>query len=699
MRVFSSKIAIFLFILAFPIASLGAPFKLGKIPVLDDRLKLKECIPLLEEFSSQLNNPLGYETFTKAKRTPPDKTLNLDLLRENSLEYDKTTQTLTDTKDGKQVALGTLQEIDAKFLFEWALTNTHKAWVRRGGFSKADMDASLVAPGQAAGKGYYVSTDPLDSQSYGTALTVYRPQRPLLILTPVRPPANDTPWEDVGGTWVQPVAPGEAPPPFTEISTDTDFVLRLRRAGIDGFQSFSQTWLSIINEDVLGGASGVDREFVKKGLASDETIALNFILGTHSKPYIQKEIAKNFPKKGLYKKVIEKQPLTSQETDFIVKALLKNGQSILVSGGSPNRYLSQSILGPYLERQLSRGDAQGLENALETSITNTFDIRDLASALRQSFKQVTPQQKMYYALLDIFDLVDLQRLSLRDPSSQSGKLYEMKASAQKWLVAEEQLRKLKTAITLNDLVEATKTLIGEEPRFRDSVVFMGPQGNTESIYLKTSPAVAQTLAGNRLLSTKILKSETDPNVVRAYVEYPSAKNYDRYRWVLSESLQKDLDALPESQRTDPANPNARELTSRIVQELTVALFDPATRASIVALVYGFNKGTDLPPTFVTSYTFLKAFISIHPLEDGNGRMSRLLFRYMSIEELDLTLPIFDLDLLTPEWDFSGYVKIGLILNNWISRATSDEDFLFRAHEALKIFIGIRPQLKAIFPEL
>lgn len=84
--------------------------------------------------------------------------------------------------NAEQIRIGEVIVIRSEYLFEWADQNLHDYWKSKGAFTKKDMDFALSNLSQAYGRGFYVSTNPTDSQSYGTHLTIFKVQQPLIII-------------------------------------------------------------------------------------------------------------------------------------------------------------------------------------------------------------------------------------------------------------------------------------------------------------------------------------------------------------------------------------------------------------------------------------------------------------------------------------------------------------------------------------
>lgn len=103
------------------------------------------------------------------------------------------------------------------------------------------------------------------------------------------------------------------------------------------------------------------------------------------------------------------------------------------------------------------------------------------------------------------------------------------------------------------------------------------------------------------------------------------------------------------------------------------------------------------------FDFYSAFMSLHPLTDGNGRTGRLLYEYLNWKQsgkiIPVTLPIFDMDLFESAERVNSELVNGTLLHDWVAAAQSDAEFLNRAEQALKALVISNPNLINYAPEL
>ncbi len=121
--------------------------------------------------------------------------------------------------DGSWSTVGTLMTIRTKHLFEWANDDVY-SYLATHGADRRFMENILEQGPQLAGKGFYVSTHPYDSQYFGSLVTVFNVRKPLYVLELSSP----------------------------QLGSDASFVKELASVGIDGLriQGYHDKWISMI---------------------------------------------------------------------------------------------------------------------------------------------------------------------------------------------------------------------------------------------------------------------------------------------------------------------------------------------------------------------------------------------------------------------------------------------------------------------
>ena len=131
--------------------------------------------------------------------------------------------------------IGDILMVEARFLFEWQDKEYQDYWVDGAGVTKDDMDLILADRGQVYGRGYYVSLHPTDSMGFGSHLTLFEINKPMMFL--------------------------EYPSMLT-FTKNENVLNELRALGIAGVKC-TATWLSLINEKYLNKAKRLSATILK----------------------------------------------------------------------------------------------------------------------------------------------------------------------------------------------------------------------------------------------------------------------------------------------------------------------------------------------------------------------------------------------------------------------------------------------------
>jgi hypothetical protein len=510
--------------------------------------------------------------------------------------------TLFDMTDPANPAvIGIVIKTDVPFIYEWADTPTHLAWLREHGISSYEMKQDIAAPGQASGKGYYVSSNPIDSIGYGTGLTIFRPGRPMAILIP-----GPSVVDPVTGTW--------SVNDFDQFSNDTASVKRLRSAGIDGFQTFKKTWFSIINDSLLKGTSEVDAEYLRDYLKQNSpTDVLNTMITLKTRPWEAKLLEKYFPKDHPLYKLIHQQPLTAAEINSYAEIIVTlPGFSNLSSKEPFFHYLRQSVLAPYLRAKVLSQDIVAFSNVIGLLSRTNLDYKAADDIFTHIPFQPTPLQKNYQQILAANDLSSI---------ASSSDVTALKTSGTQFSLAQNTLHTLKKP-TLDDMMNALQKSTGKPVSFRSMDVTTDTlQENYYSFwYLNQNKFLSIT-------SPDATAADWGTNV-HVSIEYPSVKNYQNYSPLLSADLLNQLNTMGVAPTADVI----AKMNSSISEELVRSLFDPVKRIDAVGLLNGVDSSTlatntsSIQPTIPALY---QSFLSIHPFQDQatNEAMAKLFFQF------------------------------------------------------------------------
>jgi hypothetical protein len=248
---------------------------------------------------------------TSSAWSPPEKSslhhneLSLTLLKKNGFELSPDGTELFDRRalPGQQL-LGKVKVLNAKYLFQWADRAYQKSLLKSGGISDSYMKDILSAGPQSAGIGFYVSIDPMDSSSYGNALTSFQTKGHLLVL------------ETLGNS-------------KDSRMDDPEIIRRLSASGIDAtrYEEYEQNWLSIIGNRHLKQPLNMPNDLVS-GL--DNIRNLTEVEGPYIRP--QDIWLRTFSKDHFIRRYfLEKNP-TIDELEYLFEKAVLEWQGIRKAG-------------------------------------------------------------------------------------------------------------------------------------------------------------------------------------------------------------------------------------------------------------------------------------------------------------------------------------------------------------------------------
>jgi hypothetical protein len=515
--------------------------------------------------------------------------------------------TLFDVTDpANPVPLGNMVNVDVPFTYEWAETPTHLAWLREHGISNYEMKQDIAAPGQAAGKGYYVSSNPIDSIMYGDGLTVFRPGRPMAILKASTETYN-------------PITSVLSSGGFEQVVNDTASVIRLKNAGVSGFQNaYTKTWFSIIDDSLLKGTSEVNAEYLRDYIKQNSpTDVLNTMLAFETRPWESKLLEKFFPTDHPLSKLLRQEALTPAESVAYAEAILAIPQPPAFNSKEKfYDYLRKKVLAPYLQTKISASDISGLNEVMAFITKTNLDLNAANDLFSRIPGKLTAPQKTYQQIMATTDLYDIATAIAPGSTFTPQTLAALKASATQFAIAQDALKKIKNP-SLNDLMSAVKKSTGAPMAFRSEEAFGGAFIVPDQEYYP--------LERNKFLSVSapVEVAGTGWNSgVKVSVSYPSVKNYQSFSSLLSPTLLNQLNTMGLTPTADVV----AKMNSAISEELVQALLDPKRTIEVIGMSLGAT-GEQLAFIEPTPSSLYQTFLTIHPFQDHNEVMAKLLFQY------------------------------------------------------------------------
>lgn len=192
-----------------------------------------------------------YNKQLKEKKQYPD-VLDTKLLNEIGLVLQQATlySRKALTKDQKSNAQGLyfiapIKTLQKRYLYKWQPQTAHERRLRDAGVSSQDMDVVLNREEQGGGRGFYVSTNAVDSQGHGSYLTLYKNRHTLYLL-------------DFNESFEL----------LSAVGDNLALLQSLRKVGFSGIL-YTNTWISLFHEKHLDTASKIDRDFFSDATVSD----------------------------------------------------------------------------------------------------------------------------------------------------------------------------------------------------------------------------------------------------------------------------------------------------------------------------------------------------------------------------------------------------------------------------------------------
>ncbi|MEK6628071.1 MAG: Fic family protein [Bdellovibrionota bacterium] len=595
-------------------------------------------------------------------------------LKENGFEVTKDGR-LYDISGGKNSfkLVGSLKMYEPSYVFEWAGKESSKTWIERGGILSWEMKEILRSSGQAVnGKGYYVSMDLLDSRSYGDAVTAFKINRPLATLYNVPREFRDEP----------------------------QYVERLKRAGLDAFSN-NATWLAIFNSEVLRDPTAINSQVLNQiGVLENNIQALvNIQIRLEMNASKYKHFIHGLEDSHILKKILGKnglQELSESEKDGIFQYFRtpKRGEDWSSLGLYKfAKKIAAEKAQRYIESNSAGDVAAGLKIILDFKL---FENKNFAAKVF-SLLNKNNNLKTYGDLLEVFDLRSVLLASEnRHLNEEIPSFDKMKEVALNWNLTKERIDKTAN-MSIKQLFAIAHPGENIENSYRKGPVFMGSDVNTSKNYLEAHETLVKNLEYNQFLSTNSKKSNTKNGIFNLYVEYPTVKNYHKYQGLLSDNLVSRLREVGDLQKVDFESPKIQKLNQDLINDLMQFIFDKNKRPKLAE--YLDKKVEDI--TALDVYTL---FMSIHPFEDGNGRLGRMLYySFNKAKELKtyetLVMPIFDLDLFSKPSERLKYLFLGHFFKTYIQKAQTDAEFIKRTREAMNMLKNTDKEVNDIFPDL
>jgi len=239
---------------------------------------------------------------------------------------------------GLKKEIAVIKVIYPKYVFEYQTKSYHEHWLNNG-VTSADMNLIINSRGQVYGRGYYVSLSPTDSQQFGTYLTTFRINKPLVLL--------QFRTIDISLT--------------SAIKENPTVIKLLKWSGISGILC-NNTWVSIFDESHLKHAAALDSSSLSYALNLnlDESLRRDILNENNNNltrvsqfKYVKNARVANFKDEALLKHTLSE--LTDVQKMILIDRMSRNGydfaQLVLKSSYKNNALDLYSNLLIFLKRK------------------------------------------------------------------------------------------------------------------------------------------------------------------------------------------------------------------------------------------------------------------------------------------------------------------------------------------------------------
>jgi len=464
-----------------------------------------------------------------------------------------------------KVVVGKVTKRFVKYFYEWQDQESHDYWIEQGKFSKEDMNYAIEQDPQTYGAGYYVSLDPIDSNRFGSHLTVFKVNKEIeLIQTSISNLPNRATTQE------------------------------LRELGFTGILG-TNTWINVFNEQALTEAVKITPEIYNE----IKTKKIDYVF--KHKPAVLLDLAPHeFSINDFYKISHSQQKKLFKKYQYNLNFFISN---LKFQNGDMNQIL----------QFLQKLDAEDYSQFSKT-ILSQENIEYLLNKFVQNTNNVA-----FFELFDTFDIATMQN----PRRTENLNFEQMKQIAEKYAATLKA-----TNFQKIDSVEKFKSLLNNKfelsAKTRDFEVQMQSHLKGSKLKIKSTKAL-QDIGYNYLVT--LMKAGTGRSEYE--IDYFSLKNLDRIKNVFNKSEIKQIKSSLQHKN--------EAITLKLTNDLLLKkLFNPKEFSTLCYWLLHDN---------LTPQNLQKIFISLHPFADGNGRSSRIYYRWL------LSLPEFSNNITNDNYSF------------------------------------------------
>ncbi len=487
-------------------------------------------------------------------------------------------------KDGVKTNVGQLAEISPNYFYEWQDASFHDHWIKEGGVTKEEMDFILSQKAQYFGRGYYVSLSPTDSANFGSHMTVFKVDKPLVILNGMSSHYYNSP---IG-------------------------IAQLRELGISGNKAGAKanSWYNIFNEAYLGKAVELDYNLFLE-IQKPENYKGALEPANLNKPAVLAIVLKDLlANKAVNDKIENLKPesLPKDQLKLIKNAFIADPGSILDSSlSTPGKVKLAKLI--YSELTIDELKSVG------KMAWNEKAAKVMTKSLSGLLESI-PSANSFFRLFDLFDIATTNSPLMKEPLPM-----EVMAKASTEYEATFNQINFKKINSAESFRQTLETAFNLDFTVRDYDVIMSSYKKRKT-NMTISRAYQQYLKANPFLTVVIVKESSMAPYFETEVEvtYLNLDNSLPIAKLLTANEKRALTNL-RKQNTDSSESEALALA---ISGIEAKFFDPNYFATINSVINQTN-----PKTPVTALSLYKAFVSMHPYKDANGRAARLYYNWLT----------------------------------------------------------------------